>query len=174
MSDTTPTYPSAGASFGVGQPFPPQVHQDVPPPVPTPQAADQTPELAVAEAEQAQEQILRDAGAPEFRPLPWRIADRNRIKMLLARMVQFMEPDGTVALSDVGEGSFRLDAATIDRIDEINDLYARIDDTFEQLAVDRAEYARWSAELQNPEMVLAALLGKYGRAVGESLRSPNA
>lgn len=174
MSDTNPQYPSAGASFGVGQPFPPQVHQDVPPPVPTAESADQTPELKTVELDQQQEQILIDAGTPEFRPLPWRVGDRNRIKALLARMMQFMQPDGTVAFAGATEGELKLDAEFLDQLDAVNDLYERIDDTFQKLAVDPGEYARWSAGLQNPELVLSALLGKYGRAVGESMRSPNA
>jgi hypothetical protein len=150
------------------------VHQEVPPPVPTPESADQTPELQMADLEQQQEQILTDAGTPEFRPLPWRVADRNRIKSLLARMLQFMGADGTVAFTEAGDGAMKFDDAQLAQLDAVNDLYARIDDTFEQLAVDPREYAKWSAELQNPELVLSALLGKYGRAVGESLRSPSA
>jgi hypothetical protein len=177
MSDPnlSPQMPPTGSSFGLSQPIPPQVHQDVPPQIPSAPETE-SPLMTAAAAQAEQDALIAAAKPPAFKQMPWRIADRNRFRTLLMRLMTLVDENGQLALAaELGDAAnvTHLDLDQIGKIEAVNDVFERADDALRAVALDPAAYERWSANLADPEKVIGALLVKYGRAVGELTGSAN-
>lgn len=142
-------------AFGLPTPPPPPAVQR--PESEEPPILKHTDQLAELEAQ------LEATNPPQFLPVPWRFRHRTQLRLLMARMASLLDDEGRLVIDED-------DLATVQAPLE---LVSDVDDFFETVAVDPKAYATWSASLAEPERTLLSLLGKYGRAVGESSPSAN-
>lgn len=139
----------------LGLPTPPPPAQ-----VPSRALSDESPTLRANDQAADLEALLERVGVPPLLPLPWQYRQRMQLRLLLARMGELFQ-SGTVEFDDAD-----LEAAR-PYIEFIGD----VDDLFESVATNGRAYTAWSADLDDPEQVLIALLVRYARAVGESTTS---
>jgi hypothetical protein len=124
---------------------------------------DKKPSKAALEREQIVEEdrALKDM-PPLIPPHELRIRERNKVMTAAIRLENLADEDGKLEI-DTSKDSPELR--------ELMDLMADADDFAESIAVDRDEYIAWARKASYQQF--AAILTRYGRAVGESSGSSN-
>lgn len=128
--------------------------------------SDRKPSTTAAQREQRQEENAVLKGMPKLLPpTELRLRQRNEVTLLLARLSQLADEDGTINIDTADMASPRVKA--------LLDLLAEADEFAESIAEDPEAYRKWAVAKSTSYQQFATIITRYGRAVGESISSSN-